>query len=1573
MAFEGLNFDVGLNARPFTDGIKTMQTQAASFDNTVKQIGHTLMGVFGAVSVVATLKKSIEMWGQQEQAMMKLSIAAQRFTRDAQGTYDRITKLSTNLQHLTGVGNETYQALGALGLSLGIAEEKIENATLAATLLSQVTGMDLNSAMKNLAKTQAGLTGELGEALPFLRELTQEQLRNGEAIDLVIQKYDGFAEQLSETTQVGVKRFWSALGDVGEVLGKTFNPLIQKAANWMEDFSSKIEKPTDILKTLKDTIKAGYEELGPFGKAVVGVGAAFLTLKVAGTAWSLLSQIVVTGGHLIVGVFKTIFSWPTLLIAGLYTLRVAWDHDWLGIRGAVSQAGEAIDGVLKSIGINVENFGENTKKAFGDVKASWEELTKATDVKEFMQGIVDLGSNILQIPAKIVFGENEVESFQSKLLNVITWGGLVFAIPGSHPVLEIAAVLLSLGLTDRYKEELKNTKSALKALQVLAEEVYNSIATIGAGLTELLGGDSQKYLDSTNSALEKMSATIKEIGETESISKKFDLGVELAQEIFEIPAKFLVGGFVDNFDQSWIDNALGMLAVIGITKFLGGSWRLAVGLSLIGDVVLGDDVSSNGLVNSAVKALEAGAATWMITKSGALGLGVALVVGGWEAGKEFGNWLVDAGIGDSWDQWLKDTLGDFYTDTIAGLKTDTFLDQLNVSGIYAGMTILAGLKWPFDKMLDFGAWVWEAVKNTALTIYEAGLEIGNQLLEGIKYIFGFGWLQDLLGLGVNKPSGTTEDPETGRTSGGRESFVPAGGGESLRFKKESMAYPELEGMYAMAGFPISGMEIRRTPLSKEITDMIDRMFASNTISNLKTVIATAEELDAYSGISSDPTSIIAPAMKELTFDLINALNQSLLDPTIVASLAYAESKYLIGAKGGEGRGAFQFEPIGIEQAKKWFPTNWDYETAATDTVYSTMAAEKTLDWLVDSFGSLRDAIIAWNRGFGNAQNWIAGGEDLSTLPDATKILLTNFMVEFENLINGDWSSLNGELLAHIAEVADAVNFFVESTPEVIARSFVGDPKTFDVMTTTTITEEQATTQKETVVTLENLFTEAQTANSYLNAIANRLTGIRDLLWQRLPVTAGMASGGYISGAGGPTDDLIPALLSNGEFVVNAKSTEKWLPFLKAINAQGFADGGIARFATGTATKIDVGSIGGGPLTWWDTILSTLMSVVGDYAETAKKDFGMIKNVLGDLLRTIGLDVDAPLDNLNKLQSELDGLTLSTSNTGDTVEDFMTAMFKGYSKINRISEVLSEGKIENVNRQLAFLDTAMNDLEKQFMEGTIQLGEYTERMTYLKNLTDSFSDTLGDLKKKIERSSIVGDSSEIFKVDENTGELVSVFAKLRPGMEGLTDVVGNLATAGEMFAMSLLNQVVNLEAINMLLNPITTILTGVMEILGPIINLLKPLGDALISIGRVFALTFNLFGQGLLVLQPFFKALGWLGATISYIADQLVLFVDGIFVWLSGLPLIGGQFSPLLTEDQRANMGRSISERMEDYELPQSSTGQTFQAGSSQHITNNYHFEFRDNDILTEDDESARRFADLIYKNLRDRGVELQVG
>lgn len=56
---------------------------------------------------------------------------------------------------------------------------------------------------------------------------------------------------------------------------------------------------------------------------------------------------------------------------------------------------------------------------------------------------------------------------------------------------------------------------------------------------------------------------------------------------------------------------------------------------------------------------------------------------------------------------------------------------------------------------------------------------------------------------------------------------------------------------------------------------------------------------------------------------------------------------------------------------------------------------------------------------------------------------------------------------------------------------------------------------------------------------------------------GFADGGYVSGVGGPREDRIPAMLSNGEYVVNAPATAKFLPLLAALNS-----GKIGRFASG---------------------------------------------------------------------------------------------------------------------------------------------------------------------------------------------------------------------------------------------------------------------------------------------------------------------------------------------------------------------------------------------------------------------------
>jgi len=1556
-------------------------------------------------------------------------------------------------------------------------------------------------------------------------------------------------------------RFKAALGDIGEVLGKTFAPLIAKAAGWMEDFSSKIEKPTDILKTLKDTIKAGYEELGPFGKAVVGVGAAFLTLKVAGTAWSLLSQIVVTGGHLIVGVFKTIFSWPTLLIAGLYTLRVAWDHDWFGIQGTVEHVWKVIepifiklkDGLVSASTWAISLVWEGVKWAGEKIAVTYETIKDwvleelalgkspleiVVDAAKIAGGVVwdgltwvgekiALGTQIVFDWVKSQFGDEiEVVINAAKVFGGMAWKGLKWAgekaIVTAQMIYDFALKYVPLGI-----------ETVINVASVFGSVIWSGLKWIGekaVNLAVLIKDFAESEIDTG-------------FEQTIQIAKVFGSiiwsGLKWAGEKIVLGIKVIEGWVRDQLDlpetATLPEVFLDMVRVVGTAVWDGLKW--------VGQKVA---IGAKEVYDWASEGLEAGFE---------LMIEVAKVVGGvtWGGLTKVGDWLFDVAIwaknevlpaviettvdvgkvvgGVSWQglRWVGSQIAIGFDTLKKWVYSELGLDKygatsnilIEVAKVFGGLTWL-GLRWvgqqivlgyevlkkwveeqlgvaPIEIIINVakvvGTAVWEGVKWVDDKLPKIDLEEDvpvdggtiNVLVDAIARIAswqwrGFVWAVDKASMGLDwladqiRPRINVEvngDGNSGFDIGDLAIFA-RGIGKVISMKWEAVKWVWSKVSHSTFISDLKNRIKKASGIDDEVEvtwgDLIVKGFGTigsavwdgltwvaegpvHTFANwVREKIGMTPNGEMEVNLGDDIKVILSGAVSSTTW-LVDWITQGIDVATewlqdigevmrnavegvemSAEDIKLYETTASFGVKLGEFIGAgikaglnlldiiqsalagVIAEMTGSKEVGQitgtaiplYFTAKWLMTPLATLTPYlvAAMGFAGLKPLTFGTFGVMVALKVAQDLSTGEAEWQDIGARFVAAL--AVGMGIGTFLgspsagvLVFELLMLVKVETFVDSIANVVKDLVDAVLFpeFVDLPVSEKMEKTIGALEKLDQtldrpadnLATWLITVDEALGNfYKTFPTKVELNQMGELEQSYymavleyaqaleassnaildaagdLEATAQMIENMRQIV---VPIP-GKAEGGYISGPGGPKEDRIPALLSNGEFVVNAKSTEKWLPFLKAINAQGYAEGGIARFATGTATKIDVEGIGGGQLTWWDTIVNTLSGVLGDFTETAKKDFGVLKNLFADLFRSIGLDIDAPFEELNNLVSQFQELEGPTENLFD---DFFLSISETRDRLYSISNVFGETKLERISRQMSFLDSAMNDLEKQFINGEIELGEYTERVVYLRNISRDLEVSLGDLNKKIERSSIVGDSSEIFKVDENTGELVSVFAKLRPGMEGLTDVVGNLSTAGEMFAMGLLNQVVNLEAINMLLNPISTILTGVMEILGPILNLLKPLGDALISIGRVFALTFNLFGQGLLVLQPFFKALGWLGATISYIADQIVLFVDGIFVWLSGLPFIGGLFSPLLTEDQRANMGRSISERMEDYELPQSSTGQTFQAGSSQHITNNYHFEFRDNDILTEDDESARRFADLIYKNLRDRGVELQVG
>nr|WP_162992765.1 hypothetical protein [Alistipes megaguti] len=219
--------------------------------------------------------------------------------RGREDIQQRLIKQAGELQSRSLFGDEEIIGQQAFLASLGLTEQQINDTIEAAAQLSSATGMTLDSAVKNLAKTYGGLSGELGESIPKLKELTVEQMKNGEAVKYVLDNFKGYAETAAKTGTGPLEQLGMAIGDLAEEFGKVLMPMVQAAANVLKEFAAWLQglPPTvkttivvvgglaaavgplsiglgSILKMLP-AIKAGFAALtGPIGLITLVIGAA---------------------------------------------------------------------------------------------------------------------------------------------------------------------------------------------------------------------------------------------------------------------------------------------------------------------------------------------------------------------------------------------------------------------------------------------------------------------------------------------------------------------------------------------------------------------------------------------------------------------------------------------------------------------------------------------------------------------------------------------------------------------------------------------------------------------------------------------------------------------------------------------------------------------------------------------------------------------------------------------------------------------------------------------------------------------------------------------------------------------------------------------------------------------------------------------------------------------------------------------------------------------------------------------------------------------------------------------------
>jgi hypothetical protein len=199
--------------------------------------------------------------------------------------------------------------------------------------------------------------------------------------------------------------------------------------------------------------------------------------------------------------------------------------------------------------------------------------------------------------------------------------------------------------------------------------------------------------------------------------------------------------------------------------------------------------------------------------------------------------------------------------------------------------------------------------------------------------------------------------------------------------------------------------------------------------------------------------------------------------------------------------------------------------------------------------------------FGALQN---ARDAVERADELTKAAKENLKVQGKT--KTEWENINTRI---DASKANAALYETEVAKALLnAQGLVGEwSKLQDTFTTTHVvnTVYNGTPTAITPASTTNNSAAAAAALRKLQSGGNLTNAERTLLGMA-PVAA--ASGGYISGPGTPTSDSIPAMLSDGEYVIKAASVNKFgQRFLDAINAgklPGFRLGGMIRDGGGSS-------------------------------------------------------------------------------------------------------------------------------------------------------------------------------------------------------------------------------------------------------------------------------------------------------------------------------------------------------------------------------------------------------------------------
>jgi hypothetical protein len=262
---------------------------------TMSKAALPLLGLQAAVTGVTqvfgvlqnTLGSFIDDFAEAEKAQTLLTQAIENSGGRVQNTADAWGNYLDSLQEVKAVDADVLRGLVAQAVQMGFSEAQIKSLVEASIGLSKVAGDSLDGSFQKLIGTTRGMARGLSAMVPELQNLTQEQLRSGDAFAIVASKYKTAADGAGSYTY-SVKAAKLAAGELSEDIGR----LIVESVNLkgaMQGATSVVNGIRNALAAVDvDALSKSFKEFasvaGPIALVIGALVAGFTGLTAAAHA-----------------------------------------------------------------------------------------------------------------------------------------------------------------------------------------------------------------------------------------------------------------------------------------------------------------------------------------------------------------------------------------------------------------------------------------------------------------------------------------------------------------------------------------------------------------------------------------------------------------------------------------------------------------------------------------------------------------------------------------------------------------------------------------------------------------------------------------------------------------------------------------------------------------------------------------------------------------------------------------------------------------------------------------------------------------------------------------------------------------------------------------------------------------------------------------------------------------------------------------------------------------------------------------------------------------------------------------